>query len=88
VLRRIFVPKKEEVTGGWRKLHSEKLNNVYSSPDVIRMIESRRVRWAGHVAHMGGMRSAYKILFCLNGVGISRRIILVDLKEIGCEDMG
>jgi hypothetical protein len=53
VLRRIFGPKRDEVTGGWRKLHNEELHNLYSSPDIIRMIKSRRVRLAGHVARMG-----------------------------------
>jgi hypothetical protein len=54
VLRRIFGPKKDEVTGGWRKLHNEKLHNLYSSPSIIRMIRSRKMRRAGHVARMGG----------------------------------
>ena len=53
VLRRIFGPKRDEVTGEWRKLHIEKLNYMYSSPNIIRVIKSRRVRWAGHVARMG-----------------------------------
>jgi hypothetical protein len=53
VLRRIFGPKRDEVTGGWRKLHNEKLRNLYSSQNIIRMIKSRRMRWAGHVARMG-----------------------------------
>jgi hypothetical protein len=53
VLRRIFVPKRDEVTGGWRKLHNEELHNLYSSPSIIRMIKSRRIRWAGLVARMG-----------------------------------
>jgi hypothetical protein len=52
VLRRVFGPKKEDVTGEWRKLHSEKLHNLYSSPDIIRQVKSRRLRWAGHVACM------------------------------------
>jgi hypothetical protein len=50
VLRRIFGPKRDEVTGDWRKLHNKELYNLYSSPNVIRMIKSRRMRWAGHVA--------------------------------------
>jgi hypothetical protein len=54
VLRRIFGPEKDEVTGGWRKLHNEELRNLYSSPDMIRMIKSRWMRWAWHVARMGG----------------------------------
>jgi hypothetical protein len=53
VLRRIFGPKRDEVTGGWRKLHNEELRNLYSSPSIIRMIKSGRMRWAGHVAQMG-----------------------------------
>jgi hypothetical protein len=53
VLRRIFGPKRNEVTGGWRKLHNEELRDLYSSPSIIRMIKSRRMRWAGHVARMG-----------------------------------
>jgi hypothetical protein len=62
VLRRIFVPKRDEVTGEWRKLHSEELHNLYSSPDIIRQVKSRRMRWAGHVARMGEERKVYKIL--------------------------
>jgi hypothetical protein len=53
MLRRIFGPKRDEVTGGWRKLHNKELHNLYSSPSVIRMIKSRMMRWAGHVARMG-----------------------------------
>jgi hypothetical protein len=53
VLRRIFCPKRDEVTGDWRKLHNEELHNLYASPDIIRMIKSRRMRWAGHAARMG-----------------------------------
>jgi hypothetical protein len=53
VLRRIFGPKRDEVTGGWRKLRNEELRNLYSSPGIIRIIMSRRMRWAGHVARMG-----------------------------------
>jgi hypothetical protein len=56
VLRRIFGPKCDEVTGQWRKLHSGELHNLYSSPDIIRQIKSRRMRWAGHVARMGEVR--------------------------------
>jgi len=54
VLRRIFGPKRDEVTGEWRKLHNEKLNNLYRSPNIVRVIKSRRMRWVGHVARMGG----------------------------------
>jgi hypothetical protein len=58
VLRRIFVPKRDEVTGGWRKLHNEELHNLYSSPSIIRMIESRRLSWVRNVARMGKERNA------------------------------
>jgi hypothetical protein len=53
VLRRIFGPKRDEETGEWRRLHNEELNDLYSSPDIIRVIKSRRLRWAGHVVLMG-----------------------------------
>jgi hypothetical protein len=62
VLRRIFGPKRNEVTGGWRKQHNVELHNLYSSPSIIRMIKSRRMRWAGHVARMGEKKNAYRIL--------------------------
>jgi hypothetical protein len=62
VLRRIFAPNRDEVTGGWRKIHNEELHNLYSSPSIIRMIKSRRMRWAGNVARMGAKRNAYRIL--------------------------
>jgi hypothetical protein len=62
VLRRIFGPKRDEVTGEWRKLHNEELHNLYLSPDIIRQVKSRRMRWAGHVARMGEERKVYKVL--------------------------
>jgi hypothetical protein len=62
VLRGIFGPKRYEVTGEWRKLHSGELRNLYSSPDIIRQIKSRRMRWAGHVARMGEGRNVYRFL--------------------------
>jgi hypothetical protein len=62
VLRRIFGPTRDEVTGDWRKLQSGELHNLYSSPDTIRQIKSRRMRWAGHVAHMGEGRNVYRVL--------------------------
>jgi len=63
VLRRIFGPKSNEVTGEWRKLHNEELNDLCSSPNIVRVIKSRRMRWAGHVAHMGGEER------CIQGYG-------------------
>jgi hypothetical protein len=62
VLRRIFGPKRDEVIGGWRKLHNEELHNLHCSPSIIRIIKSRRMGWAGHVARMGEKRNAYRIL--------------------------
>jgi hypothetical protein len=62
VLRRMFGLKRDEVTEGWRKLHNEELHNLYSSPSIIRMIKSRRMRWAGHVTCIGEKRNAYRIL--------------------------
>jgi hypothetical protein len=62
VLRRISGPKRDEVTGGWRKLHNVELHNLYSSQSKIRMIKSRRMRWARNVARMGEKRDAYRIL--------------------------
>jgi hypothetical protein len=62
VLRRIFGPKRDEVTREWRKLHNEELHILYSSPDIIRQVKSRRMRWAGHVARMGKERKVYKVL--------------------------
>jgi hypothetical protein len=59
VLRRIFGPKRDGVTGVWRKLHNEELHNLHSSPSIIRIIKSRRMRWAGHVARMGEKRDVY-----------------------------
>ena len=53
VLRKVFGPKRNEVTGDWRKLHNEELNDLYSLPNIVRVVKSRRMRWAGHVARMG-----------------------------------
>jgi hypothetical protein len=61
VLRGIFEPKREEVAGDWRRLHNEELHNVYPSPSIITVIKSRRIRWTGRVACMGGLRNAYNI---------------------------
>jgi hypothetical protein len=62
VLRRIFGPKRYELPGEWRKLHSEELHILYSSPNIVRQIKSRRMRWAGHVACMGEERNMCRIL--------------------------
>jgi hypothetical protein len=62
VLRRIFGPKRDGVTEKWRKLHNGELHNLYSSPDIIRQMKSRRMRWAGHVARMGEGRDVYSVL--------------------------
>jgi len=62
VLRRIFGPKRDKVTGEWRTLHNEELNNLYSSPNTVQVIKSRRMRWTGHVARMGEGRGVYRIL--------------------------
>ena len=62
VMRRIFRPKRDGVTGEWRKLHNEELNDLYSSPSTVRVIKSRRMRWAGHVARMVEGRGVHKVL--------------------------
>jgi hypothetical protein len=62
MLRRIFGPERNEVTGEWRKFHDGKLYNLYSLPDIIRQIKSKRMRWAGHVACMGEGRKVYRVL--------------------------
>jgi hypothetical protein len=67
VLRGIFGPRRDEVTG-WRKLHNGELHNLYSSPDIVRQIKSRRMRWVGHVARMGEGKNLYRVL-----VGKARR---------------
>jgi hypothetical protein len=95
VLRRIFGPKRDEVTIGSRKLHDEELHNLSSSPSIIRMIKSKRMRWAGHVTRMGEKRNAYGILMgMLEGkrpLGRPRRRwvdnIELDLSEIGRDGM-
>jgi hypothetical protein len=62
LLRRIFGPKRNGVTGGWRKLHNEELHNLYSSPSTIRIIKSRRMTWAGNVVQMGEKRNVYRLM--------------------------
>ena len=89
VLRRIFGPKR--VTGEWRKLHNEELNDLYSSPNIVRVIKSRRMKWAGHVARMEEGRGEHKVLVGKpegkRPLGIPRRIwednIKMDLEEVG-----
>ena len=79
VLRRIFRPKKDEATGEWRKLHKEEFNYLYSSPNIVRAIKSRRMSWAGHVARMGERRGLYRVLVMedhLGYPGVDGRIIL------------
>jgi hypothetical protein len=61
VLKKVFGPMRDEVTGEWRRLHKEELHGLYSSPNIIRVIKSRRMRWAGHVARMGDRRWAYRV---------------------------
>ena len=62
VLRRIFGPRRDEVTGEWRRLHNEELNDLYSSPNIVRVIKSRRMRWTGHVELMSEERGVYRVL--------------------------
>ena len=62
VLRRIFGPRRDEVTEEWRRLHNEELNDLYSSPNIVRVIKSRRMRWAGHVARMGEERGVCRVM--------------------------
>ena len=62
VLRGIFVPKREAVTGEWRKLHNEELNDLYCSPNIVRVIKWRRMKWTGHVACMGERGGVYRVL--------------------------
>jgi hypothetical protein len=95
VIRRIFGPKRDEVTGGWRKLHNEELNGLYSSPGIVRVIKARRKRWAGHVARMVEVRCAYNILVGRpegrRPLGRPRRRwednIMMDLRESGFGDV-
>ncbi|KAJ4425846.1 hypothetical protein ANN_27472 [Periplaneta americana] len=94
VLRKIFGAKRDEVTGEWRKLHNTELHTLYSSPDIIRNLKSRRLRWAGHVARMGESRNAYRVLVGRpegkRPLGRPRRRwednIKMDLREVGYDD--
>ena len=92
VLRRIFGPTRDEVTGKWRRLHNEELNDLYSSPNIVWVIKSKRMRWAGHVARMGEERGVYRVLVGKpegrRPLGRPRRRwvdnITMDLEEVGC----
>ena len=92
VLRRIFGPRGDEVTGEWRRLHNEELNDLYSSPNIVRVIKWRGMRWAGHVARMGEERGVYRFLLGKpegrRPLGRPRRRrmnnIRMDLQEVGC----
>ncbi|KAJ4433358.1 hypothetical protein ANN_15617 [Periplaneta americana] len=94
VLRKIFGAKRDEVTGEWRKLHNGELHALYSSPDIIRNIKSRRLRWAGHVARMGESRNAYRVFVGRPEgkipFGRPRRRwednIKIDLREVGYDE--
>jgi len=92
VLRTKFGPRRDEVKGEWRRLHNEELNDLYCSPNIVRVIKSRRMRWAGHVAHMGEERGVYRVLLGKTEgrrtLGRPRRRwvanIRLDLQEAGC----
>ena len=92
VLRRIFGPRRDKVTGDWRRLHNEEINVLYSSPNIMQVIKSRRMRWAGHVACMGEERGVYRVLVRKpeekRPLGRPRRRwldnITMDLQEVGC----
>ena len=91
VLRRILGTGRDEVTGEWRRLHNEELNDLYSSPNIVQVIKSRRMRWAGHVARMGEERGANRVLVGKpegkKPMGRPRRRwvdIRMDLQEVGC----
>jgi len=92
VLRRIFGPLRDAVTGEWRRLHNEELNDLHSSPNIVRVIKSRRMRWAGRVARMGEETGVYRVLVGKpegkKPLGRPRRRwvdnIRMDLQEVGC----
>ena len=95
VLRRIFGPKTDDVAGEWRQMHNEELNDLYCSPNIVRVTKSRRMRWEGHVARMGEWRGVYRVLV---GKPEGRRPlgrprlrwednIRMDLQEVGCDGL-
>ena len=92
VLRRIFGPRREEVTGKMRRLHNEELNDLYPSLNIVRVITARRMRWAGHVVRMGEERGVYRVLVGKpegrRPLGRPRRRwvdnVMMDLQEVGC----
>ena len=96
VLRRIFGPRRDEVTGEWRRLHNEEINDLYSSTNIVRVTKSRRMRWAGYVAHVGEKRRVYRVLVGKpegrKPLGRPRRRwednIRMDLQEVGCRYIG
>ena len=95
VLRRIFEPKRDELTGEWIKLHNEELNDLYCSPNIVQVIKSRRMRWTGHVVSMGERKVVYRVLVGRpegeRPLGRSRRRwednIKIDLHEVECGGM-
>jgi len=95
VLRRIFGPKKDEVTGKWMKLHNEEVNDLYSSPGIVQVIKLKRMRWVGHVVSMGERRGMYRILEGKpEGKRPLGRLMLrwednikMDLRDVGCGGM-
>ena len=93
VFRKIFEAKRDEITGKWRKLHNAELHALYSSPNIIRNLKLRRLRWAGHIAHMEPSRNAYRVLVGKHerkrplgrqGHRWEDNIIKMDLREVGC----
>ena len=88
VLRRIFGPRSDQVTGDWRRLHNEELNDFYSSPNIVRVIKSRRMRWAGHVARTGEERGVYRVLVGKpegkRPLGRPRRRWVDNIRTVGC----
>ena len=95
MLKRIFEPTRDEVTGQWRKLHNDVLNDLYCSPNIVRVIKSRRMRWEWHAARVGERKDVYRVLVRKPEgkrlLGRPRRRwednIKIDLQEVGCESM-